>query len=77
MPNSEGWGHAVTMSELNEYQTTFAITLPVITTNNRIKYMNSTNTSRTEHLFVLMKKSDDAFNSRDVAGMNKTHITQI
>jgi len=29
--------------------------------------MNSTNTSRTAHLLELMKKGDDAFNSRDVA----------
>ena len=35
--------------------------------------MNSTNTSRTAHLLALMKKGDDAFNSRDVAGMNVTH----
>ena len=35
--------------------------------------MNSTNTSRTAHLLAVMKKGDDAFNSRDVAGMNATH----
>ena len=34
--------------------------------------MNSTNTSRTAHLLELMKKGDDAFNSRDVAAMNGT-----
>jgi len=39
--------------------------------------MTSTNTSRTEHLLALMKKGDDAFNSRDVAGMNKTHHPDI
>ena len=31
------------------------------------------NTSRTAHLLALMKKGDDAFNSRDVAGMDATH----
>jgi len=31
------------------------------------------NISRTTHLLALMKKGDDAFNSRDVAGMNATH----
>ena len=35
--------------------------------------MNSTNTSRTAHLLELMKKGDDAFNSRDVAAMNAAH----
>jgi hypothetical protein len=35
--------------------------------------MNLTNNSRTAHLLALMKKGDDAFNSRDVAGMNATH----
>src|SRR6202035_4330263 len=35
------------------------------------------NASRTEHLLALMKKGDDAFNSRDVAGMNKTHHPDI
>jgi SnoaL-like polyketide cyclase len=39
--------------------------------------MTSTNTSRTEHLLALMKKGDDAFNSRDVAGMNKTHHPDV
>jgi ketosteroid isomerase-like protein len=39
--------------------------------------MTSTKTSRTEHLLALMKKGDDAFNSRDVAGMNKTHHPDI
>jgi hypothetical protein len=29
--------------------------------------------SRTARLLALMKKGDDAFNSRDVAGMNATH----
>ena len=31
------------------------------------------NTSRTAHLLALMKKGDDAFNSRDVAGMDAVH----
>jgi hypothetical protein len=31
------------------------------------------NTSRTAHLLALMKKGDDAFNSRDVAAMNAIH----
>jgi len=31
------------------------------------------NTSRTTHLLALMKKGDDAFNSRDVKAMNATH----
>jgi hypothetical protein len=35
IPNSEEWDHAVKMRELNECQTTFAITLPVINTNNK------------------------------------------
>ena len=35
------------------------------------------NISRTEHLLALMKKCDDAFNSRDVAGMNTTHHPDI
>jgi hypothetical protein len=35
------------------------------------------NTSRTAHLLELMKKGDDAFNSRDVAGMNATHHPDI
>jgi ketosteroid isomerase-like protein len=39
--------------------------------------MNSTNTSRTAHLLALMKKGDDAFNSRDVAGMNATNHPDI
>ena len=30
-------------------------------------------TSRTTHLLALMKQGDDAFNSRDVAGMNAVH----
>jgi hypothetical protein len=32
-----------------------------------IKNMNSTNPNRTAHLLALMKKGDDAFNSRDFA----------
>src|SRR6202040_675827 len=43
----------------------------------RIKYMNSTNTSRTAHLLELMKKGDDAFNSRDVAAMNTAYHPDI
>jgi ketosteroid isomerase-like protein len=39
--------------------------------------MNSTNTSRTAHLLELMKKGDDAFNSRDVAAMNAAHHPDI
>jgi hypothetical protein len=39
--------------------------------------MNSTITDRTTHLLELMKEGDDAFNSRDVAGMNKTHHPEI
>src|SRR5476651_559377 len=39
--------------------------------------MNSTITDRTMHLLELMKKGDDAFNSRDVAGMNATHHPDI
>ena len=39
--------------------------------------MNSTITDRTTHLLELMKKGDDAFNSRDVAGMNATHHPDI
>ena len=35
------------------------------------------NTGRTAHLLSLMKKGDDAFNSRDVAGMNATHHPDI
>ena len=31
------------------------------------------NTSRTAHLLALMKKGDDAFNARDVAGMDAVH----
>jgi ketosteroid isomerase-like protein len=31
------------------------------------------NTSRTTHLLALMKKGDDAFNSRDFAGMKAVH----
>jgi hypothetical protein len=31
------------------------------------------NASRTAHLLELMKKGDDAFNSRDVAAMNAVH----
>ena len=29
--------------------------------------------NRTEHLLALMKKGDDAFNSRDIAGMKAAH----
>jgi len=39
--------------------------------------MHSTNTSRTAHLLELMKKGDDAFNSRDVAAMNAAHHPDI
>src|SRR6202171_2442363 len=39
--------------------------------------MNSTDTSRTGHLLELMKKGDDAFNSRDVAAMNAAHHPDI
>ena len=39
--------------------------------------MNSTITDRTAHLLDLMKKGDDAFNSRDVTGMNATHHPDI
>ena len=39
--------------------------------------MNSTTTSRTAKLLALMKKGDDAFNSRDVAGMNAAHHPDI
>lgn len=37
--------------------------------------MNTTtqNNSRTTHLLALMKKGDDAFNSRDIAGMKAVH----
>jgi len=31
------------------------------------------NFSRTTHLLALMKKGDDAFNSRDFAGMKAVH----
>ena len=31
------------------------------------------NTDRTAHLLALMKKGDDAFNSRDIAAMNAVH----
>lgn len=31
------------------------------------------NNGRTEHLLALMKKGDDAFNSRDIAGMKAVH----
>ena len=33
----------------------------------------TSNTDRTAHLLALMKKGDDAFNSRDVAAMNAVH----
>ena len=39
--------------------------------------MNLTITDRTKHLLELMKKGDDAFNSRDLAGMNATHHPDI
>jgi hypothetical protein len=64
-------------SRLREWQTNLAITLPGIGTKSRAKYMNSTITDRTTHLLELMKKGDDAFNSRDVAGMNATHQPDI
>lgn len=35
--------------------------------------VNSTEASRTTHLLELMKRGDDAFNSRDVDGMNAIH----
>ena len=35
--------------------------------------MNSTTTSRTAKLLALMKKGDDAFNSRDFAAMKAVH----
>ena len=35
------------------------------------------NTSRTLHLLALMKKGDDAFNSRDFAGMTAAHHPEI
>ena len=35
------------------------------------------NASRTEHLLDLMKKGDDAFNSRDFGGMRTTHHPDI
>jgi len=35
------------------------------------------NTSRTTHLLALMKKGDDAFNSRDFAGMKATHHPEM
>jgi hypothetical protein len=37
----------------------------------------SQNTTRTTHLLALMKKGDDAFNSRDFAGMKATHHPEI
>jgi SnoaL-like polyketide cyclase len=45
------------------------------TTQNTRAPMAATtqNTSRTARLLALMKKGDDAFNSRDVAAMNATH----
>ena len=39
--------------------------------------MSSTIIDRTTHLLELMKKGDDAFNSRDVAGMTATHHPDI
>ena len=35
------------------------------------------NTNRTTHLLALMKKGDDAFNSRDVEGMDAVHHPDI
>jgi hypothetical protein len=35
------------------------------------------NTSRTAHLLELMKRGDDAFNTRDFAAMNATHHPNI
>ena len=35
--------------------------------------ITTSNTDRTAHLLALMKKGDDAFNSRDVAAMNAVH----
>ena len=35
--------------------------------------VTTSNTDRTAHLLALMKKGDDAFNSRDVAAMNAVH----
>ena len=35
------------------------------------------NISRTTHLLALMKKGDDAFNSRDFAGMKATHHPEM
>ena len=35
------------------------------------------NANRTAHLLELMKKGDDAFNSRDVAAMNAAHHPDI
>jgi hypothetical protein len=35
------------------------------------------NASRTTHLLALMKKGDDAFNSRDVAAMNAAYHPDI
>jgi hypothetical protein len=32
--------------------------------------MTTSSTDRTAHLLALMKKGDDAFNSRDIAAMN-------
>ena len=37
MPNSEEWGRTIIMSELNECQTTFVVTLAVINTKNKDK----------------------------------------
>jgi hypothetical protein len=35
--------------------------------------MTTSSTDRTAHLLALMKKGDDAFNSRDIAAMNAAH----
>src|ERR1700677_2446909 len=37
IPDSEEWGRAIKMIELNECQTTFVITLPLINKNNQDK----------------------------------------
>lgn len=41
--------------------------------------MNTTtqDNSRTTHLLALMKKGDDAFNSRDIAGMKAVHHPEM
>jgi hypothetical protein len=46
-----------------------------ITNQQQEPFMATTtaNASRTAHLLALMKKGDDAFNARDVAGMDAVH----